>query len=163
MYVTHFLFLLDRNMSRPARPKMQKQITHVFLLLIPKTHNPRYKYEASIYCMFSCIQAFLIPPNPNLVMNLLTDLNLHLSILFCRHIVYRASFSQFKVTNKQSKAQKLIFYYFFLLKKVGCKEGKKKSLKNQQRENRKKSLKKRESRWLYTIINSFLQEIDFVF
>lgn len=143
MYVTHVLFLLDRNMSRPARPKMQKQITHVFLLLIPKTHNPWYKYEASIYCMFSCTQAFLTPPNPSLAMNLLTDLNLCLSILFCRHTVYRASFSQFRVTNKQSKAQKLIFYYFFLLKKVGCKEeGKKnknKNLKTQQRENRKKS------------------------
>ena len=127
MYVTHVLFLLDRNMSRPARPKMQKQITHVFLLLIPKTHNPWYKYEASIYCMFSCTQAFLTPPNPSFAINLLTDLNLCLSILFCRHTVYRASFSQFRVTSKQSKAQKLIFYYFFLLKKVGCKEeGKKK-------------------------------------
>lgn len=152
MYVTHVLFLLDRNMSRPAKPKVQKQITHVFLLLIPKTHNPQYKYEASIYCMFSYTQAFLTPPNPSLAMNLLTDLNLCLSILFCRHTVYRASFSQFRVTNKQSQAQKLIFYYFFLLKKVSCKEEgkKKKNLKTQQRENRKKSfLKKREQVVIY--------------
>lgn len=73
IYVITF-YLLDRNTSRPAGPKMQKQITHV--LLIYKTHNPRCKHETSSHCMFSCAQASMTPFNPDLGMNLLTDLNL---------------------------------------------------------------------------------------